>query len=152
LEVHPFHIADANLGLQQCNALLSVADVVCLRHRPDEFFAELIPHLQSVVPFDLLAFAVLRNPEKVKLEYWEGSRRAGAPVEIALNDSIAGMVWRSQAALSLGDAASETRFWEESRSLREREIRSYCAVPLTNFHQKLGALGFGRKQTLPFTS
>lgn len=150
--MHPFYIADANLGLQQCNALLSVADLVCLRHRPDEFLADLIPQLQAVVPFDLLGFAVLSNPEKVKVEYWEGSHRAVAPVEIALNDSIAGMVWRSQTALSLGDAASETRFWEESQWLRERDIRSYCAVPLTNFHQKQGAIGFGRKQALPFTA
>lgn len=148
--MHPLYIAATDLDLQQCNALLSAADLVRQHYRPDELFGELIPNLQSVVPFDLLTFAVLSGPEKVKLEYWEGFRRSVTPVEVALDDSVVGAVWRSQTVRTIDDVASETRFASELRWLGERDIKSYCVVPLTNLNQKLGALGFGRKQARAF--
>jgi formate hydrogenlyase transcriptional activator len=148
--VHPLYIAATDLDLQQCNALLSAADLVRQHYRPDELFGELIPNLQSVVPFDLLTFAVLSGPEKVKLEYWEGFHRSVTPVEVALDDSVVGAVWRSQTVRTIDDVASETRFASELRWLGERDIKSYCVVPLTNLNQKLGALGFGRKQARAF--
>jgi len=150
--VHPFYFAGSDLDLPRCKALLSVAGLRCLRRPPNELFAELIPHLQPVVSFDLLTIAVPSSPEKMTLEYWEGSRRSVVPVEIALNDSITGSVWRSQTALSLAETDDETRFAAEVRWLRERDVRSYCVVPLTNFQRKVGALGFGRKQPMPFTA
>jgi formate hydrogenlyase transcriptional activator len=141
----PFSVPD-QLDLRR-NALLGMADAVCLRHSRDELLAQLIALLEPILSIDLLTFA-LADPQQeiMKIEFWEGPRRLPRVIEVTVAFAAAGEVWRSQSAICIENLAKERRFEAESKSLRERGMRSYCALPLTSSGLKLGAIGFARKR------
>ncbi len=142
-----------NLVPQRQAALLAVVDVICLRHEPAELFREIAPHLRSSVAFDLISFALYDSShEKIKMHLWEEFQGLSAPMETGVDDSIAGSVWRNQTATCIDNAEQTKRFESEVPRLRLRQISSYCAIPLTNFREKLGALGFGSKQVAAFSA
>ena len=141
------------LDLQRYAALLEMTDLVSSRHEPADLFRDLAPRLRSVVAFDFINFA-LHDPvrEIVNLCVWETGDWPAMPVEVPVEDAAEGWVWRNQAAISIDDLAAEERFEPGLRGLRERELRSYCAFPLTTSHERLGALGFGSKDGHAFDS
>jgi putative methionine-R-sulfoxide reductase with GAF domain len=147
----PSDVSKTNLDPRRHAALLGMADIVCLRQDPGELFRKLVPHLQSVFSFDLLTFAVSDSPQRVmKMYVWEGSQWLRGPLEVPVENSVVGSVWRNQSAASIDDLMTEKQFDPELQWLREQEIQSYSVLPLTNFHEKLGAIGFGSRQTHAF--
>jgi formate hydrogenlyase transcriptional activator len=60
-------------------------------------------------------------------------------------DSPTGWVVQTQAAARRPDTSVETRF-KEMTLIRQDGIESFCVLPLTTAHKRLGALGFGRRQ------
>jgi len=81
---------------------------------------------------------------------WEGGERQVDPKEIAVDGSAVGTAWRDQTVLTIEDLSTEKRFWAEVTGLRQREIRAYCALPLSTSRDKPGALGLGSKFALAF--
>lgn len=147
----PSDVSKTNLDPRRHAALLGMADIVCLRQDPGELFRKLVPHLQSVFSFDLLTFAVSDSPQRVmKMYVWEGSQWLRGPLEVPVENSVVGSVWRNQSAASIDDLMTEKQFDPELQWLREQEIQSYSVLPLTNCHEKLGAIGFGSRQTHAF--
>jgi formate hydrogenlyase transcriptional activator len=131
--------------------LLGMADIVSVGQSPFELLAKLASHLQSVLSFDLINLALCNPPRKImKMSLWAESQWFQEPLEVAVEESAEGTVWRNQAAASIDDLTAEQHFEPELRWLRERKIQSYCVLPLTNFREKLGALAFGSKQTRAF--
>ena len=62
-----------------------------------------------------------------------------------LADSPSGLVVQTQQPLIVPDTSVETRF-KEMTLIRQDGIESFCLLPLTTAHKRLGALGFGRRQ------
>jgi formate hydrogenlyase transcriptional activator len=149
--MRPLRFPDVDLDAQQFAAVQAVADVVCLRHDPGELLGGIAPPLRSVLSFDLLTFALCDPTQKImKLNLWEGSPTLRGPLELPLEESVAGSVWRNQTPTFINNLTAEKRFEPETKWLREREMHSYCVLPLTNFREKIGALGFGSKQHQAF--
>jgi formate hydrogenlyase transcriptional activator len=88
----------------------------------------------------------------MKMCVWEGAEWPREPMEVPLEDSAAGWVWRNQMVLALDDLLTEKQFEPGLRWLRDRELRSYCVLPLTTVQARLGALGFGSKRVHAFNS
>ncbi|MGA8621476.1 MAG: GAF domain-containing protein [Candidatus Sulfotelmatobacter sp.] len=131
--------------------LLRVADVVSLRYEPGHLFSDLASHLRTLVPLDLINLARVDSSRNImKADMWSGAESPCEPLEVAAEESAVGSVWLNQAILCIDDLSKERRFEAELRWLRDHEIRYYCVLPLTNFHEKLGALGFGSKQPHAF--
>ncbi|MFZ0817595.1 MAG: sigma 54-interacting transcriptional regulator [Candidatus Sulfotelmatobacter sp.] len=86
----------------------------------------------------------------MKMHAWEGEERPREPIEIAVEDTAVGAVWRNQAVLSIDDLSTGKQFEPERQWLLSRKMRSYCVLPLTTSHEKLGALGFGSKWAYAF--
>jgi formate hydrogenlyase transcriptional activator len=63
-----------------------------------------------------------------------------------MDESPGGLVWRTQQPLTVNDLAQETRFPMLTAKLRENGVQSFCVVPLTTAHRRLGAMGFGSLQ------
>jgi formate hydrogenlyase transcriptional activator len=147
----PSDVSKTDLGPQRHAALLGMADIVCLRQDPGELFRKLAPHLRSVLSFYLLTFAVGDSLQRImKMYWWEGSQWLHGPLEVPVEESLAGSVWRNQSVACVENLTVDKQFEPELQWLREQEIQSYCVLPLTNFREKLGALGFGSKQTHGF--
>ncbi len=147
----PSDVSKTDLDPQRHAALLGIADIVCRRQNPGELFPKLAPHLRSVLSFDLLTFSICDPPQRImKMYLWEGSQGLHGPLEVPVEESIVGSVWRNQTAACIDGLTAEKQFESELQWLREQEVQSYCVLPLTNFHEKLGALGFGSKRMHAF--
>jgi formate hydrogenlyase transcriptional activator len=144
--------AALNLEPQRPAALLAVADFLCRRRAPAELFHELAPPLQSAVPFDILNFARYNSsPKKMRMQLWDQSQGLSEPLEVGVDESIAGSVWRNQIATCIDDLNLHKQFKAEVEWLQRRGMSSYCVLPLTTFREKLGALGFASTRVAAFS-
>jgi GAF domain-containing protein len=149
--VNPLSVPRFELDVQRYDALLKVADRISVRQDPGELLTELAPSLRAVVPFRLVNFSLLDSVRKtVEMFLWEGGEWPHEPLQVGVEETAVGSVWRNQTALSIDDLSTEGRFEAEVRRLRERKIRSYCVVPLTSLNEKLGAIGFGSERANAF--
>jgi len=141
------------LDLRRYARLLGMAEVVSLRHHPGDLFRDLAPRLRAIVPFDFINFA-LCDPtwEIIKIYMWEGAEWPKEPMEIAVGETAVGWVWRNQSVLLIDDLLKEKQFGPEPQWLYNRDLRSYCVLPLTTPHEKIGAVGFGSKRPHAFSA
>jgi formate hydrogenlyase transcriptional activator len=147
--VFPLSAPGAEFGVQRQEILLWLAELAFLRREPVDVLREIALRLRTVLSFDSVDLALCDPGRKIaKMHTWEGLSSSPGPVEVPLERSVATMVvWRNQTILSIDDLSIEKQFELE---FRERGIRSYSLVPLTTFHEKLGALGIASKRTHAF--
>jgi formate hydrogenlyase transcriptional activator len=139
------------LNYQQYARLLGVADGISLRHEPDILFQNLAPRLRTIIPFDFIHFSLSDPPHgEMKIYVWDGGEWPAQPKQVSIKQAVVGWVWQNQSVLAIGDLRDEKRFEEGLQWLRTQNLRSYCALPLTTPHEKLGALGFGSKTPRAF--
>src|SRR5947209_2849814 len=150
--MYPLDAANVELDLQRYAALLEMADVVSRHQRAVDLFQDLTPRLQAVIPFDLINFS-LHDPARnlMKMYLSDCSAWPASAQEVTPEDSVAGWVWKNQTTLSIPDLDREQRFEPRLRVLRDLGVHSYCVLPLTSAHLKLGALGFGSRHTHAFS-
>jgi formate hydrogenlyase transcriptional activator len=142
----PLRIPYVDLDPKRRAVLLAVADLAVFRPDPDHSVREVASHLRSVLSFDAVDLGIFdRSRKMMKMRLWDPLPPSFQSLEVAVEDSIVGSVWRNQTITSIDNLAKEKHFGPGLRWLHERDIRSYCVVPLTNLHGKLGAIGFGSK-------
>jgi formate hydrogenlyase transcriptional activator len=124
--------------------LIEVADLMVLHRNLPELFAAVAERLGKRAAAEFTNFA-LHDPARnvMRLHVLEGNDLAGPPIEVPVPDSPGGIAWQTQQPLVVPDVNAETRFPSVVNLLRERGIRSYCALPLTTADKRLGALGLG---------
>ena len=64
-------------------------------------------------------------------------------LELPVDESPGGLVWKTQQPLMVEDVALESRFPKLTPLLLENGVQSFCVVPLTTALRRLGAMGFG---------
>ena len=132
----------------QYRALLEISKAIAVHRNLNELFQDLAERLPRLVPFDFINL-VLHDPARDVMRLHTvvapetSTIRPG--LELPIDQSPAGWVWRSQQALmaEVEDAAAESRFPKLTPLLRENGVQSYCVVPLTTALRRLGAMGFG---------
>jgi formate hydrogenlyase transcriptional activator len=132
----------------QHQALLEVTESIATHRDLPALFHDLIERLPRLVNFDTL-WLVLHEPARnvMRVHILETPSRAYVDfVERSIQDAPAGWVWERQEALVVPDLEQETRFQKALDSMREIGIRSFCVLPLTTAHQRLGAVGFGSQR------
>ena len=72
-----------------------------------------------------------------------GARTDIDVVERSIDDSPAGLVWRTQQPLTVPNIEEESRFADAMTLLKDYHIQSFCLLPMTTAHARLGAIGFG---------
>jgi formate hydrogenlyase transcriptional activator len=134
---------------EQYQALLEVAEAIATRGDLEELFQDLAGQLPRVVPFDYINL-VLHDPERQVMRVHTlvapepTTVRPG--LELPVDESPGGVVWKTQESLVVADVSRETRFPRLTPMLQEDGIQSFCSVPLTTAIRRLGAMGFGSKQ------
>jgi formate hydrogenlyase transcriptional activator len=129
-------------------ALLEVSESIATHRDLPALFHDLKERLPRLVNFDTL-WLVLHEPARkvMRVHILETPSRAYVDyVERNIQDAPAGWVWEQQEAFLVPDLEKEKRFPVAIESLREIGVRSFCILPLTTAHQRLGAVGFGSRQ------
>lgn len=129
--------------------LLEVTESIASHRDLEELFRDLAHRLPKVVPFDYIN-AVLHEPVRDVMRLWLLVTSIPSTIipglEIPVDESPGGWVWKTQQPLTVNDVAQERRFPRLMAMLRENGVQSFCVVPLTTAHRRLGAMGFGSLQ------
>lgn len=140
------HHQDLANDRDRLRLLLEVTESIALHHDADRFLRDLAQRLPRIVPFDYINI-VLHDPAKnvMRLRLLVTSMPATIKpgLELPIEESPGGLVWKTQQPLTVPDIASEHRFSKLTAMLHENGVQSFCVVPLTTANQRLGALGFG---------
>jgi formate hydrogenlyase transcriptional activator len=138
----------ASLSREQYRALLQVARTIAAHRDLDALFQDLAQRLPGIVPFDYINL-VLHDPTRrvmrVHVLVAPEPSTIHPGMERPVDESPAGLVWKTQQPLLVPNVARETRFPTLMPSLLENGIQSFCCVPLTTALRRLGALGLGSK-------
>jgi formate hydrogenlyase transcriptional activator len=126
---------------EQCLILNDVARIIASRRNLSDLFHDLAKRLHRLVDFSYLG-VMLYDPAQHVLQLHtlesaaQGPLRPGAAYAVDVIPS--GWVWQHQQPLVIGDLAQETRFPQAMQALREHGLRSFCSLPLSTVHRRLG--------------
>jgi len=129
--------------------LLEVSESIASYRDVGELFRVLGARLPRLVPFDFLNLVLhdpVRDVMRLHILTTDAPSTITPGLELPVDESPAGLVWKTQQPLMIRDLALEQRFPVLTPRLLENDVRSYCAVPLTTALRRLGALGFGSMQ------
>jgi transcriptional regulator with GAF, ATPase, and Fis domain len=136
----------ASFTREQYRALLEVAEAIAARRDLHEVFHDLAQCLPRIVPFDFISL-LLHDPTRsvVRLHVLMApeTSKIRAGVELPVDETPGGLVWRTQEPLIVENLALESRFPNLLPQLGESGVQSLCVVPLTTALRRLGAMGFG---------
>src|SRR5262245_7088683 len=132
----------------QYRTLLEVAEAIAAHRDLSELFHDLAQRLPHIVPFDYINL-VLYDPTchimRLQLLVTPEPNTVPPGLELPVDESPGGLVWKTQEPLMVEDVARESRFPRLVPLLLENGVYSFCGVPLTTALRRLGAMGFGRK-------
>jgi formate hydrogenlyase transcriptional activator len=155
-------MADASPGASavaatvgQAQALLEVSEAIAVHRDLGDLFHDLAGRLHRVVHFDYLNLVLHDSSRQVmRLHILETGQPTGVRpgLEFPVAKTPAGWVWETQQPFIVADIAQENRYPTLMQILRNEGVKSFCLLPLTSAHRRLGALGFGRGTAHPYTS
>ncbi|HLZ35653.1 MAG TPA: sigma 54-interacting transcriptional regulator [Nitrospira sp.] len=129
--------------------LLEVSESIASHRDLGELVQDLARRLPQVVPFDYIN-VVLHEPARDVMRLWllvtSQPSTISPGLETPVNESPGGLVWQTQQPMTVNDITQERRFPKLMSMLRENGVQSFCVVPLTTAHRRLGAMGFGSLQ------
>jgi formate hydrogenlyase transcriptional activator len=125
-------------------SLIRMADAVRSHRDQRELFDLLSHELRRVVRFD----AIVQYDDAANKVQWHLCPDAARPdpppsdplSDLSKEDTLAWWVHEHQEIVVVSDLVVETRFAKTTARLRERGMRSLCALPLTTTHRRLGSL------------
>jgi formate hydrogenlyase transcriptional activator len=136
-------------GLEHYLTLLDVAKAIASHRNLSDLFQDLTARLHRVLDFHYLSVVLYDAAQHVmRLHNLEASKRSTLQpgAAFAVEDIPSGWVWQHQQPLVVRDLEQETRFPRVMEALREHSVRSFCCLPLTTAHRRLGAIAFGRTE------
>src|SRR5262245_60941515 len=138
---------------EQYRALLEVAEAIAVHRDLGGLFHDLAQRLPRVVPFDfvnLVLHDAARDVMRLHLLVVPTTCTINPGLELPVDESPGGLVWKTQEPLVVEDVALERRFPTLTPMLLENGIQSFCLVPLTTAIRRLGAMGFGSCRRLGY--
>jgi len=129
---------------ERYEALLRVSQTLISIRSSEELFSLLARELRAVVNFYVMGVGIYdENAHEVRLtSYGE----PGVPLQVpklAPEETFTWWVYQNQQPLIIPSLDAETRFPAVAEMLKNRGVRSVCALPLTTVHRRLGGLAVG---------
>ena len=139
----------------QYQALLEVSESISLHRDLNALFHDLAERLHRVAEFDFLTLLLHDEARSVmRLHILETKLptdvRTGA--ETPVDESMGGMVWKTQKPLLIPEIEKESRFPQTMAVLRQHQVKSVCMLPLTTAQRRLGAMGLGSREVQAYRS
>jgi formate hydrogenlyase transcriptional activator len=134
---------------EQYRTLLEVAEAIAEHRDLGKLLHDLAQRLPRIVPFDYINL-VLHDPTRnvmcLYLLVTPEPSTISPGLEMPVDESPGGLVWKTQQALVVENVGLESRFPTLTPLLLENGVQSFGAVPLTTALRRLGAMGFGTMQ------
>jgi PAS domain S-box-containing protein len=131
-------------------ALIEVSRIIASRRTLSDLFHDLSEHLHRLLNFHYLSVVLYDAAHDVMrthiLEMAGHGMRQPDDIVFAVDAAPSGWVWQQQRPLVVYDVEQETRFPQAMPFLREHGVRSFCSLPLTTAHRRLGALAIARPE------
>src|SRR5882672_5594771 len=129
---------------ERYEALLRVSQTLISIRSSEELFRILARELRAVVNFYVMGLGIYdEKAHEVRLtSYGE----PGDPLQVpkfAAEETFTWWVYQHQLPLIIPSLEAETRFPAVAEMLKNRGVRSVCALPLTTVHRRLGGLALG---------
>ncbi|HET7058347.1 MAG TPA: sigma 54-interacting transcriptional regulator [Nitrospiraceae bacterium] len=143
------HHEELSRDRDRLRLLLEVSESIASHRDLGELFHDLAQRLPPIVPFDYIN-VVLPEPTRQVMRLWllvtSQPSTISTGLELPIDESPGGLVWKTQQPLTVNDIMEERRFPTLTSMLRENGVQSFCVVPLTTAQRRLGAMGFGSLQ------
>jgi formate hydrogenlyase transcriptional activator len=126
--------------------LVEVSESIASQRNLNDLFHDLAERLPRVVPFDyinLLLHDPTRDVMRLHILVAPETSTIRPGLEVPVEGSASGLVWKTQQPLVVEELETETRFPLLIPRLKENGVQSFCALPLTTALRRLGTLGFG---------
>jgi formate hydrogenlyase transcriptional activator len=125
-------------------ALLRVSQTLISIRSSEELFRLLARELRAVVKFHVMGVGIYdEKAHEVHLtSYGEPGDSFQVP-KFAPAETFTWWVYQHQQPLIIPSLDAETRFPRVAEMLKNRGVRSVCALPLTTVHRRLGGLAVG---------
>ena len=133
--------------------LLEISKSIASHKNLSDLFHDLSGRLQPLLNFHFFALVLYDAPRNVmRLHILEttgpGNVKAGG--DYPMEESPSAMAWETQRPFIVEDTEQETRFPRVMRELRQENVRSFCSLPLTSAHRRLGTINFGSREPRAF--
>src|SRR5258708_34992229 len=134
-------------------ALLRVSQTLISIRSSEELFSILARELRAVVNFYVMGVGIYdENAHEMNTtSYGEPGVPLQAP-RFAPEETFSWWVYQHQQPLIIPSLDAETRFPAVAEMLKNRGVRSVCALPLTTVHRRLGGLAFGSLEADSYSS
>jgi formate hydrogenlyase transcriptional activator len=143
------HHQDLTHDRDRLRLLLEVSESIAFHRDLGDLFRDLAQRLPHIVPFDFIN-VVLHESTRDVMRLWllvtSQPTTISPGLELPVDESPGGVVWKTQQPLTVNDTEQEDRFPKLMSMLRENGVQSFCVVPLTTAQRRLGAMGFGSLQ------
>jgi PAS domain S-box-containing protein len=129
---------------ERYEALLRVSQTLISIRSSEELFSLLARELRAVVNFYVMGVGIYdENAHEVHLKsYGEPGNPLQVP-KLTPEETFTWWVYQHQQPLIIPSLDAETRFPAVAEMLKNRGVRSVCALPLTTVHRRLGGLAVG---------
>jgi PAS domain S-box-containing protein len=136
--------AAEKVATERYEALLRVSQTLISIRSSEELFRLLARELRSVLNFYVMGVGIYdENAHEVQLtSYGEPGDPLQVP-KLAPEETFTWWVYQHQQPLIIPSLDAETRFPAVAEMLKNRGVRSVCALPLTTVHRRLGGLALG---------
>ena len=130
--------------IERYEALLRVSQTLISIRSSEELFSILAGELRAVVNFHVMGVGIYdeKAHEMDIKSYGEPGLPLQAP-KFAPEETFSWWVYQHQQPLIIPSLEAETRFPAVAEMLKNRGVRSVCALPLTTAHRRLGGLAVG---------
>ena len=130
--------------IERYEALLRVSQTLISIRSSEELFSILAGELRAVVNFYVMGVGIYdeKAHEMDIKSYGEPGLPLPAP-KFAPEETFSWWVYQHQQPLIIPSLEAETRFPAVAEMLKNRGVRSVCALPLTTAHRRLGGLAVG---------
>jgi formate hydrogenlyase transcriptional activator len=139
--------------LERYEALLRVSQTLISTRSSEELFRLLACELREVVSFYVMGVGIY--DESAHQVHLTSYGEPGVPLEVpglAPEETFTWWVYQHQQPLVIPSLEAETRFPAVAEMLKDRGVRSVCALPLTTVHRRLGGVAVGSMEANAYSS
>jgi formate hydrogenlyase transcriptional activator len=140
-------MAEADATLRKYLTLVEVSRVIVSYRDLSELFDALSQCLHRLLTFNYLSVVLHdESTNLMRLHVLHSTAKTPASVrwQFPVGESFSGMVWETQQVLNVRAITAETRFPAVIRLLQDHNVKSFCSLPLTTAHRRIGSLALGR--------
>ena len=130
-------------------ALMEVSRVIASHRDLAELFDQLAECLHPLLSFHYLSVALHDESRSLmRLHILQSTliHTASAGVEFPVSESPSGSALAAQEVLNFPTLDEVRRFPRAFEVLQQHRVKSFCSLPLTTAHRRLGALALGRSE------